>query len=91
MVGNESWVLDLDFHVFETEVQIMMDLISKRTKIWVRITTGKDFHLSSLFWKRESKTTKNCVDWSMECSLRRGAKNLGLEIWTVLNLKPGPQ
>ena len=60
MVGNESWVLDLDFHVFETEVQIMMDLISKRTKIWVRITTGKDFHLSSLFWKRESKTTKDC-------------------------------
>ena len=60
MVGNESWVLDLDFHVFETEVQMMMDLISKRTKIWVRITTGKDFHLSSLFWKRESKTTKDC-------------------------------
>ena len=38
MGGNESWVLDLnlDFHVFENEVQIIMDLI------------GKDSHLSSL-------------------------------------------
>ena len=40
--GNESWVLDLDFHVFENEVQIIMD------SIWVGISAGIDSHLSSL-------------------------------------------
>ena len=40
--GNESWVLDLDFHVFENEVQIIMD------SIWVGISAGIDSHLSLL-------------------------------------------
>lgn len=30
-----------DFHVFETEVQITMDLIGRKTKIWVWISSGK--------------------------------------------------
>ena len=45
MGGNESWVLDLDFHVFETEVQTMMAFIGRQWKIWVRISEGKDSHL----------------------------------------------
>ena len=72
-------------------IWISMFLIGRRTKIWVRITTGKDFHLSSLFWKRESKTTK---DSGLEHRVYSGkrSKEFGLlEIWTVLNLKPGPQ
>ena len=30
-----------DFQVFETEVQMIMDLIGRKVKIWVRISSGK--------------------------------------------------
>ena len=33
-----------DFHVFETEVQMIMDLMGRKTKILVRISSGKDSH-----------------------------------------------
>ena len=33
MGGNESWFWIWDFHVFETGVQIIMDMIGKRMKI----------------------------------------------------------
>ena len=33
-----------DFHAFETEVQMIMDLIGKRRKISVAISEGKDSH-----------------------------------------------
>ena len=37
-----------DFHVFETKVQTMIDLIGRQWKIWVRISSGKNPHLFSL-------------------------------------------
>ena len=30
-----------DFQVFETEVQMIMDLIGRKVKTWVRISSGK--------------------------------------------------
>ena len=39
-----------DFHAFETEVQMIMDLIGKRRKISVAISEGKDSHLINLLW-----------------------------------------
>ena len=33
-----------DFHAFEIEVQMIMDLICKRRKISVAISEGKDSH-----------------------------------------------
>ena len=33
-----------DFHAFETEVQMIMDLMGRKTKILVRISSGKDSH-----------------------------------------------
>ena len=33
-----------DFQVFETEVQMIMDLIGRKVKIWVRISSGKYPH-----------------------------------------------
>ena len=33
-----------DFHAFDTEVQMIMDLMGKKTKILVRISSGKDPH-----------------------------------------------
>ena len=43
-VGFWIW----DFHAFETEVQMIMDLIGKRRKISVAILEGKDFHQINL-------------------------------------------
>ena len=43
-VGFWNW----DFHVFENEVQIIMDFIGGRMKKWVGISAGKDSNLSSL-------------------------------------------
>ena len=43
-VGFWIW----DFHVFETEVQMLMDLIGKRRKISVAISEGKDSHRINL-------------------------------------------
>ena len=37
-----------DFHDFETEVQMIMDLIGKHRKISVAISEGKDFHQINL-------------------------------------------
>jgi hypothetical protein len=34
------WIMD--FHVLQTEVQVMMDLIGNRRRIWVTISTGKE-------------------------------------------------
>ena len=39
-VGFWIW----DFHVFETEVQMIMDLIGKRRKMSVAISAGNDSH-----------------------------------------------
>ena len=39
-VGFWIW----DFHVFETEVQMIMDLIGKRRKMSVAISLGNDSH-----------------------------------------------
>ena len=39
-VGFWIW----DFHVFETEVQMIMDLIGKRRKMSVAISVGNDSH-----------------------------------------------
>ena len=39
-VGFWIW----DFHGFETEVQMIMDLIGKRRKMSVAISEGKDSH-----------------------------------------------
>ena len=33
-----------DFHAFETEVQMIIDLMVRKTKILVRISSGKDPH-----------------------------------------------
>ena len=33
-----------DFHAFETEVQMIIDLMGRKTKILVRISSGKDPH-----------------------------------------------
>lgn len=33
-----------DFQVFETEVQIIMDFMGRKTKIWERISSGKHPH-----------------------------------------------
>ena len=33
-----------DFHAFEIEVQMIMDLMGRKTKILVRISSGKDSH-----------------------------------------------
>ena len=33
-----------DFQVLETEVQMIMDLIGRKVKIWVRISSGKYPH-----------------------------------------------
>ena len=33
-----------DFQVFETEVQMIMDLIGRKVKIWERISSGKHPH-----------------------------------------------
>ena len=43
-VGFWIW----DFHAFETEVQMIMDLIGKRRKISVAISEGKDSHRINL-------------------------------------------
>ena len=37
-----------DFHAFEIEVQMIMDLIGKRRKISVAISEGKDSHRINL-------------------------------------------
>ena len=43
-VGFWIW----NFHAFETEVQMIMDLIGKRRKISVAILEGKDSHRINL-------------------------------------------
>ena len=43
-VGFWIW----DFHGFDTEVQMIMDLIGKRRKISVAISEGKDSHRINL-------------------------------------------
>ena len=55
-----------DFQVFETEVQMIMDLIGRKVKIWVRISSGKyphriDFLLSDIapnFKERDLRTNE---------------------------------
>jgi hypothetical protein len=37
-----------DFHVLQTEVEIMMDLIGNRMRIWVTISTGKESQFTFL-------------------------------------------
>ena len=68
MGGNESWVLDLDFHVFENEVQIIMYLI------WFGISAGKDSHLSSLSdiaacLALEERKQEDEGLWTVECGV----------------------
>ena len=38
------WFWIKEFQVFETEVHTMIDLIGRRKKIWVKISSGKDFY-----------------------------------------------
>ena len=33
-----------DFHVLETQVQVMIDFMGKRTKMWVTISGGRESH-----------------------------------------------
>ena len=55
-----------DFQVLETEVQMIMDLIGRKVKIWVRISSRKyphriDFLLSDIapdFKERNLRTNK---------------------------------
>ena len=35
----DFWIRD--FHVLQTEVQVMMDLIGNQIRIWVTISSGK--------------------------------------------------
>ena len=37
-----------DFQVFETEVQFIMDLMGRKTKIWEIISSGKHPHRTDL-------------------------------------------
>ena len=37
-----------DFHAFETEVQMIMDLMGRKTTIRVRISSGKEPHWTEL-------------------------------------------
>ena len=36
----------MDFHVLQMEVEIMMDLIGNRRRIWVTISTGRESQLT---------------------------------------------
>ena len=36
----------MDFHVLQTEVEMMMDLIGNRRRIWVTISTGRESQLT---------------------------------------------
>ena len=61
-VGFWIW----DFHVFETEVQMIMDLIGKRRKMSVAISAGNDSHrielllsdIAAEFREREREMTR---------------------------------
>ena len=37
-----------DFHVLQNEVQVMMDLIGRGMRTWVRISRGRESHIASL-------------------------------------------
>ena len=54
-----------DFQVFETEVQMIMDLIGRKVKIWVRISSGKyphriDLLLSDIARFHRERRTNEC-------------------------------
>ena len=38
------WFWIKEFQVFEIEVHTMINLIGRRKKIWVKISSGKDFY-----------------------------------------------
>ena len=38
----------MDFHVLETQMEVMMDLIGNRMRIWVTISPGKKSQLTLL-------------------------------------------
>ena len=44
------WFWIKEFQVFETEVHTMIDLIGRRKKIWVKISSGKDFYEILIFF-----------------------------------------
>ena len=44
------WFWIKEFQVFETEVHTMIDLIGRRKKIWVKISSGKDFYGILIFF-----------------------------------------
>ena len=89
----ERWVemkvgfLISDFHVFETEVQMIMDLMGRKTKILVRIPSGKDPHgiiilimsdiTASLKRERERQgfKLKSCRKGRDDRSRREGAQD----------------
>ena len=69
-VGFWNW----DFHVFENEVQIIMDFIGGRMKKWVGISAGKDSHLSSLSdiaacLASEERKQEDEGLWTLECGV----------------------
>ena len=37
-----------DFHVLQTKVQVMMDLIGRGMRTWVTISRGRESHIASL-------------------------------------------
>ena len=45
-----------DFHVLQTEVQVMMDLMGRRRKTWVRISGGKLSDIATSYKQRERET-----------------------------------
>ena len=70
-----------DFQVFETEVQMITDLIGRKVKIWVRISSGKyphriDFLLSDIapdFKERsENQRGKKVKECGEKATLKSG-------------------
>ena len=87
MGGNESWVWIRDSQVFETEVQMIMDLIGRKVKIWERISSGKyphriDFLLSDIapdFKARKNQRRQEGEACVLVKCLWSAGNNLGLD------------
>ena len=41
------WIMD--FHVLHTQMELMMDLIGNRRRIWVTISSGKESDIAACF------------------------------------------
>ena len=71
-----------DFQVFETEVEMIMDLIGRKVKTWVRISSGKYPHrivflLSDIapdFKERENQRGTKVKECGEKARLKSGLK-----------------